>query len=146
MEQEGIPESLRVARAWVAAFNAHDVAAIVALYAPAAKLNDSGMKRERHGQREIEQWFTVRFSKIRGIAYAPDSELVDNEKVAITWTVSGYTPSLLGQSWLARPFSVDGISFFTIHHSQIISQRGYYDHLAAVERAMPFLRLLPSRM
>ncbi|HEX7733362.1 MAG TPA: nuclear transport factor 2 family protein [Ktedonobacteraceae bacterium] len=146
MEQEDVPGPLCVARAWIAAFNAHDVAGIVALYAPDASLNDSGMKYARHGREEIEQWFTTRFRSVRAIAYAPASELVDGEKVAITWTVSGYTPRLLGQRWLERSFAVDGVSVFSIHNGLIASQRGYYDHLAAVERALPFLRLLPSRM
>ena len=146
MTKDEIPAQLKIARAWIAAFNAHDVAAIVALYAPDAVLNDAGMKRARQGCREIEQWFTTRFSKVRSIAYEPASELVDGELVAITWTVNGYTPRLLGQRWLERPFVVDGVSVFTIRDGLITRQRGYYDHLVPVERALPFLRLLPSRM
>jgi len=146
MDRDAIPEQLQTARAWVAAFNAHDVAAIVALYAPDAVLNDSGMKRARQGRREIEQWFTTRFSTLRKMTYMPSGELVDGEKVAITWTVSGYTPRLLGQRWLERPFAVDGVSVFALHDGLIVNQRGYYDHLVPVERALPFLRLLPSRM
>lgn len=146
METREIPGQLKVARAWIAAFNAHDVAAIVALYASDAELNDSGMKHERRGQREIEQWFITRFRRVRAIAYAPSSEIVEDERVAITWTVSGYTPRLLGQRWLERTFAVDGVSVFTIRHGLIERQRGYYDHLVPVERALPFLRLIPSRM
>ena len=146
MERDEIPEQLQIARAWIAAFNAHDVAAIVALYAPDAELNDSGMKRARRGRQEIERWFSTRFSSLPEIAYTPASELVDGERVAVTWTVSGRTPRLLGQRWLARPFAVDGVSVFELRDGQIVRQRGYYDHLSVVERALPFLRLLPSRM
>ena len=146
MSRDQLPEQLKIARAWIAAFNAHDVAAIVALYAADAVLNDSGMKRARQGRQEIEQWFSTRFHNVRAIAYQSTSELVDGELVAITWTVHGYTPRLLGQRWLERPFSVDGVSVFTIRDNLIIKQRGYYDHLVPVERALPFLRLLPSRM
>jgi ketosteroid isomerase-like protein len=146
MMTDEAPEELSVARAWIAAFNAHDAATIVRLYAPDALLNDAGMKYARKGQQEIEQWFTLRFSKLRAIAYEPASEFVSGENVVITWTVSGYTPRLLGQRWLARPFSVDGVSVFTIRGGLISAQRGYYDHLVPVESALPFLRLLPSRM
>jgi hypothetical protein len=146
MDREEVPQVLRVARAWIAAFNAHDVAAIVPLYAPDAELNDSGMKHARRGRQEIEQWFTTRFQSVRSIAYAPSSELVEGEKVAITWTVSGYTPRLLGQRWLERSFAVDGVSVFIIRNGLIAWQRGFYDHLVPVERALPVLRLLPSRM
>ena len=50
MDREEIPQELSIARAWIAAFNAHDVAAIVSLYAPDAELNDSGMKHARRGR------------------------------------------------------------------------------------------------
>lgn len=145
MRDKDPAEPLHIARAWIAAFNAHDVAAIVALYAPEAELFDAGMKRRRRGRQEIEGWFARRFTALPEINYAPSDEIVDGERVAITWTVSGRTPRLLGQRWLARPFAVDGVSVFVIHSGRIVRQRGYYDHLAVVERALPFLRLLPSR-
>lgn len=146
MNREERPEPLQIARAWIAAFNAHNVAAIVALYAPEAELFDAGMKRRRQGRQQIEEWFTRRFSALPEIHYSPADEIVEGERVAITWTVSGRTPRLLGLHWLARPFAVDGVSIFSIRAGQIMRQRGYYDHLAVVERALPFLRLLPSRM
>jgi steroid delta-isomerase-like uncharacterized protein len=146
MNQDKIREPLQIARTWVAAFNAHDVAQIVALYAPEAELHDAGMKRKRQGRQEIEDWFTRRFRSLPEIAYTPADEISEGETVALTWKVSGRTPRLLGLRWLARPFAVDGVSVFHIRAGEIIRQRGYYDHLAVVERALPFLRLLPSRM
>ena len=145
MSDQKPAEPRHIARSWIAAFNAHDVGAIVALYAPEAELFDAGMKRRRRGRQEIEDWFTRRFTALPEINYAPSDEIVEGERVAITWTVSGRTPRLLGQRWLARPFAVDGVSVFVVHGGQIVRQRGYYDHLAVVERALPFLRLLPSR-
>lgn len=139
-------EQIQIARAWIAAFNAHDVTAIVALYAPKAELYDAGMKRVRRGVQEIEGWFTQRFRSLPEISYTPSDEIIAGERVAITWTVRGRTPRLLGQHWLARPFAVDGVSVFFIQNGRIVRQRGYYDHLAVVERALPFLRWLPSRM
>ena len=146
MKREEVSEQLTIARAWIAAFNAHDVAALVAIYAPDAELCDAGMKRARQGKREIEDWFSGRFASMPEITYTPADEIVEGEKIVITWTVRGRTPRLLGQRWLARPFAVDGVSVFHLHTGLIARQRGYYDHLAVVERALPFLRLLPSRM
>ncbi|HEY1352839.1 MAG TPA: nuclear transport factor 2 family protein [Ktedonobacteraceae bacterium] len=139
-------EPLQVARAWIAAFNAHDVAGIVALYTAQAELYDAGMKHRRQGRQQIADWFIRRFAALPEISYLPADEIVEGERVAITWTVRGYTPRLLGQRWLARPFAVEGVSVFAISAGQIARQRGYYDHLAVVERALPFLRLLPSRV
>lgn len=145
MSNEEASGPLQVARAWIAAFNAHDVAGLLALYTPQAELYDAGMKRRRQGRQEIEDWFVRRFTRLPEITYTPAEEIVEGERVAITWTVSGYTPRLLGQRWLARSFAVDGVSIFAIRAEQIVRQRGYYDHLAVIERAFPFLRLLPSR-
>lgn len=145
MRNEEVSGPLQVARAWIAAFNAHDVTALVALYMPEAELFDAGMKRRRQGRQQIEDWFARRFAALPQIRYTPADEIVEGKRVAVTWTVSGYTPRLLGQRWLARPFAVDGVSVFSIDAGQIARQRGYYDHLAVVERALPFLRLLPSR-
>ena len=132
---------------WVEAFNGHDVAAIVALYADDAELFDTGMKHPRHGRGEIEQWFTSRFRTVPSITYTPASHLFTGEQAAVTWTASGRTPRLLGQGWLSRPFQVDGVSIFTLHDGLIQKQRGYYDHLSVVEQAIPPLKwLLPIRL
>jgi steroid delta-isomerase-like uncharacterized protein len=146
MRNEDMSEPLQVARAWIAAFNAHDVTGIVALYTAQAELYDAGMRHRRQGRQQIADWFSRRFAALPEISYLPADEIVEGERVAITWTVRGYTPRLLGQRWLARPFAVEGVSVFAISAGQIARQRGYYDHLAVVERALPFLRLLPSRV
>lgn len=137
---------VQVARTWITAFNAHDVAALVALYADEAELADAGMRRARHGTREIAAWFTQRFTSLPEISYTPKEEIVKGGLIAVTWTVKGRTPRLLGQRWLARPFAVDGVSVFCVQDGQIARQRGYYDHLAVVERALPFVRWFPLRM
>lgn len=132
---------------WIAAFNAHDVAAIVALYAEDAELLDSGMKQMRHGRAAIEQWFVGRFAGMPSILYTPTSQtLIGQQQAAVTWTAQGRSPRLLGQVWLSRPYRVDGVSVFTLSDGLIARQRGYYDHLAVVEQVLPPLKwLLPSR-
>jgi steroid delta-isomerase-like uncharacterized protein len=133
---------------WVTAFNAHDVATLVNLYTDDAELFDSGMKRPRYGRTEIEQWFIERFRSMPSITYMPhDQILIANNRAAVTWTTSGRTPRRFGLTWLSRPFQTDGVSVFTLQEGKILRQRGYYDHLAVVEQALPLLkRLLPSRL
>lgn len=136
-----------IVKQWIAAFNAHDVAAIVALYADDAELFDTGMKHPRQGRAEIQRWFTTRFATMPTIAYAPASYLFTGEQAAVTWTASGQTPRLLGQKWLSRPFEVDGVSVFTLNGTLIQRQRGYYDHFGVIQRAIPPLQwLLPIRL
>lgn len=132
---------------WIEAFNQHDVARIVVLYASDAVLIDAGMKRARHGRQEIEQWFEKRFRTMPSISYLPISQLFAENQAAVYWTSRGRTPRMLGLSWLSRPFQVDGMSLFTLKEGLIIKQRGFYDHLSVVEQALPPLRwLLPVRL
>jgi len=139
-----------VVRRWIEAFNGHDVAAIVALYAEDAELYDAGMRYPRHGKDEIERWFTTRFRTMPSIAYRPKSQIFgeeDGRQAAVTWTTAGKSPRLLGQGWLSRPFQVDGVIIFTFRDGLIERQQGYYDHLATLEQMLPPLKwILPRRL
>lgn len=138
-------ENLAIVNRWIAAFNAHDVAAIVALYADDAELSDPGMKKGLcRRQTEIEQWFTTRFRTMPTIAYTPHEHIAADDYVVVTWTARAINRRLLG---IPRAFQVDGVSVFTLRDGLIQRQRGYYDHLAAVEQILPPVKwLLPSRV
>lgn len=128
---------------WIEAFNTHNVEAIVALYCDDAELFDSGMKRPRKGRAEIERWFQSRFHTMPSITYMPSSQILLQENMAaITWTTQGRGPRLLKLPILSRPFHVDGVSVFTFVDGLIQKQRGYYDHLAALEQLLPPLKWL----
>jgi steroid delta-isomerase-like uncharacterized protein len=132
---------------WIAAFNNHNIAAIVALYADDAELFDSGMKQPRHGRAEIEEWFTSRFQTMPSFSYTPTSQIFGQDHAVVTWTARARSPRLLGQAWLSRPLQVDGVSVFTLRDGRIQKQRGYYDHLSALEQILPFLKwVLPARL
>ena len=132
---------------WIEAFNAHNVSAIVALYADNAELFDSGMKHPRHGRKEIERWFSTRFQSMPSLTFTPVYQFFNELQVAVTWTAHGRTPRLLGQAWLSRPFQVDGVSIFTLKDGLIQKQRGYYDHLFVLEQILPPLKwILPVRL
>lgn len=128
---------------WIEAFNTHSVSAIVALYCDDAELFDAGMKHPRKGRAEIERWFEMRFRTLPSITYMPSSQvLLQEHMAAITWTTQGNGPRLLGLPFLSRPFLVDGVSVFTFTDGLIQKQRGYYDHLAALEQLFPPLKWL----
>ena len=136
-----------VVNQWIEAFNGHNVPAIVSLYADNAELYDSGMKRPRRGRTEIEQWFTTRFRTLPSITYTPANQLFAEDRAAVTWTARGRGPRLLGQAWLSRLFRVEGVSIFHLVDGHIQQQRGYYDHLSALEQILPPLKwLLPRRL
>ncbi len=131
---------------WIEAFNAHDVASIVALYTDDAELFDSGMKHPHRGRTEIERWFARRFSSMPTITYTPTHQLFACEYAVVLWTTRGRSPRILGQSWLSRPFQVNGVSVFTLRDGYIQNQRGYYDHLSALGQILPPLTWLPFRL
>jgi steroid delta-isomerase-like uncharacterized protein len=133
---------------WIEAFNAHNVGAIVSLYTEDAELFDSGMKHPRRGRDEIEHWFRQRFSSMPSITYTPSEQVfMEDGQAMVTWTTSGRIPRLLGLTWLSRPFQVDGVSVFTLRNGLIYKQRGYYDHLSALEQILPPLKwILPFRL
>ncbi len=139
--------SLPVVHRWIDAFNQHQVSGLVALYKEDAELFDSGMKRKRQGHKEIEAWFTSRFRMTPSITYTPNAHFVSDGQIAVQWTTRGRLERLLGQRWLRRPFTVDGISIFSIENGLIQKQRGYYDHLSLVGQILPPLKwLLPVRL
>lgn len=138
----GIPLESPIAR-WIGAFNTHNVEAIVRLYAENAELFDAGMKRPRRGKAEIEHWFRTRFRTMPSIRYQPTSAvLLHGEQAAITWSTQGNGPRVLGLALLTRPFHVEGVSVFHLCDGLIERQRGYYDHLAALEQIILPLKWL----
>jgi hypothetical protein len=142
-----ITESLPVVHRWIDAFNRHQVGDLVALYTQDAELFDAGMKRKRRGHREIEAWFTSRFRMTPTITYTPLAHFDSDGQIAVQWTTRGRLERLLGQKWLARPFTVDGVSVFCIENGLIQKQRGYYDHLSLLEQILPPVKwLLPLRL
>jgi steroid delta-isomerase-like uncharacterized protein len=142
-----IEENFLLVNRWIDAFNQHHVSTLVALYAPDAELLDSGMKHPRKGHKEIGEWFTTRFRMMPTITYTSLYQFVSDEQVAVQWTTRGRIERVLGQKWLARSYEVDGVSIFCIENGLIKKQRGYYDHLSALEQILPPVKwVLPPRL
>jgi len=131
---------------WIAAFNAHNVEQIAALYTENAELFDSGMKRPRRGRDQITSWFVQRFRQMPTIQYTPYQNFFKESEGTIQWIVRGHTPPVLRQRWLMRPFEVEGVSIFRMDHGLISWQHGYYDHLHIVEQVLPPLKWLPLKL
>ena len=139
-------ELATLVNSWIAAFNAHDVEQIVALYEEDAELFDTGMRHARKGRNEITSWFTQRFRQMPTIQYSPTQRFFNEREAAICWLAQGHTPPVLRQRWLSRPFQVDGVSIFLVRSGLIHWQHGYYDHLKIVEQVLPLLKWLPLKL
>lgn len=140
-DKEDIIEHLPVTR-WIAAFNAHDSAGIVALYRDDAELFDSGMPHPRHGKAEIERWFRWRFASTP-IKYTPTNiDVMEDRQVVVSWIADGRGPRFL--NWLPNTFNVAGKSYFTLQDGLILKQHGVYDHLSVLRQLIPLLKWLPA--
>ena len=83
---------LELARAWLAAFNAHDVGALVALYADAAT-HTSPKIRALHpdtggklvGKPALTAWWSDAIKRIPGLRYEPSSIVADGDCAIIEY-------------------------------------------------------------
>src|SRR5262249_25827614 len=81
-------ENLAISRAWLEAFNAHDVDALVALYAPDAT-HTSPKIRAQHpesggqlvGHAALARWWRDSNARIPGLRYEPTALTADDSRV-----------------------------------------------------------------
>jgi ketosteroid isomerase-like protein len=86
-------ENLRIARAWLAAFNAHDVAALVALYATDG-VHTSPKLRARQpetggriaGREALARWWSDAIARLPGLRYEPATLTADAARVWLEYT------------------------------------------------------------
>ncbi len=86
------PDPLSVAQAWIAAFNAHDVDALVALYAPDAT-HTSPKIRAQHpetggqlvGRDALARWWRESNARITGLRYEPTAFTANDTRVIIEY-------------------------------------------------------------
>lgn len=129
-------------RQWIAAFNAHDVEALVALYAADSELFDTGMPGPRRGQDQIKNWFRWRFHSTPTITYTEQTTSKgEGDTFEVTWIASGIGPRVLGLG--GKPFQTPGKSYFELKEGKIWRQQGTYDHLAVIRQIVPILKVLP---
>jgi hypothetical protein len=142
MNENAADLSHSTVRRWIIAFNAHDVEALVALYAAEGELFDSGMPGPRRGKSQIENWFRWRFRSTPTITYTEQTtSRREEDTFEVTWIASGTGPRVLGLG--GKPFQSPGKSVFVLKEEQIWRQQGTYDHLAVIRQIVPILNVLP---
>jgi limonene-1,2-epoxide hydrolase len=102
---------LEIARAWLAAFNAHDVAKLVALYADAAT-HTSPKIRVLHpdtggkivGKAALTAWWTGALARLPGLRYEPSSIVADGDSAIIEYirVVPGEAPLPVAEAFDVR--------------------------------------------
>jgi limonene-1,2-epoxide hydrolase len=102
-----------VVEAWVAAFNAGDLAAVAALYADDA-VNHQVAYGPLAGREAIMAMLRMDFARATMVC-VPEALYEDGEWAILEWS---------------DPLGLRGCGFFRVVAGQIVLQRGYFDRLA----------------
>lgn len=86
------PENVRIGRAWVRAFNAHDVSALVALYADDATHTSPKIRAlhpdtggELRGKAAIAAWWRDAIERLPSLRYEATSFTADEHRVFVEY-------------------------------------------------------------
>jgi limonene-1,2-epoxide hydrolase len=100
-----------IARAWLAAFNAHDVDALIALYADDAT-HSSPKIRALHpdtggrisGKAALAAWWRDAIARLPGLRYQPSAIVADGERALIEYVrvVEGQAPLPVAEAFDVR--------------------------------------------
>jgi ketosteroid isomerase-like protein len=115
-------KNLEIARAWLAAFNAHDVDALVALYDDRAE-HTSPKIRALHpdtggkivGKAALTSWWKDAIARVPGLRYEETSLTADDDRVLLEYVrhATDQPPMLVAE-------------VFTVRDGRIVSSRVYH--------------------
>ncbi|MHB8875992.1 MAG: nuclear transport factor 2 family protein [Myxococcaceae bacterium] len=81
-----VQENLALARAWLHAFNAHDVDALVALYAEDAHHTSPKLRAVLHGKPALAQWWRDCLVRLPTLRYEERTLTASGERVFLEYT------------------------------------------------------------
>jgi ketosteroid isomerase-like protein len=116
-------DAMQILRKITAAFDAHDLDAILAHFADDA-LFDAPRGPDRWGQRfvgkkEIRDAFAARFSGIPDIRYQDDEHFVDGDRGVSEWTLSGTTTG-------GQRIEVRGCDLWPLRDGKVVRKDSYW--------------------
>lgn len=107
-----------VVRAKFAAVNRHDLAGVVASYAPDARLTASNFCAPRQGRAEVERTYRTMFAALPDLAVTLDEVVASGEAVAVRFRVRSAAAGL----------EVPIADFFTVRNGLIERDDGLFDN------------------
>jgi ketosteroid isomerase-like protein len=116
-------DAIDMLRAITAAFDRHDLDAILAWFADDAVFEaprgPDRWGRRFVGRQEIRDAFAGRFSGIPDIRYQDDAHFVDGERGASEWTLSGTTTT-------GERVEVRGCDLWTFRDGKVVKKDSYW--------------------
>ncbi len=114
------PSPRAVVEAKFAAVNRHDVAGVVALYAPDAEVTASDFCKPRRGRAEVERTYKAIFAAVPDATVEVQEYVVQGDRVAVRFLLSSHLPG--------RTFTLPLQDFFTVRNGLIVRDDGMFDN------------------
>ena len=125
-----IPELIAT---YEAALDAHDAAAVAALYAEDATVTQAVQNGNTfQGREAIEGWVADNLAGIPDLDVTTESVVSEGDRVAWQWVYRGsYTGQFSGlPAGQGQPIELHGASFFVLRDRQIVQETVYFDNAA----------------
>ena len=117
-----------VALAWLDAWNKHDAAVLVELYAEDAENIQVAFGESLRGREALLENFNIFFKAFPDSYTNPENVFVDGEWAIIEWNGGGTFTGALGDIQPnGKSFNLRGCGFLHIIKGKIRFQRGYFD-------------------
>jgi ketosteroid isomerase-like protein len=113
----GRDETISMLRAIAAAFDRHDLDAIMELFE--APRGPDAWGRRAIGAEAVRQAFAARFAGIPDVRYQQDDHFVDGDRGASEWTLSGTTAE-------GQRIEVRGCDLWTFRDGKVITKDSYW--------------------
>lgn len=121
-------EAVTMLKAITAAFDAHDLDAILTHFDPDAVFEaprgPDAWGQRFHGTEAIRDAFAARFSGIPDIRYLRDEHFVDGDRGASEWTLSGTTNA-------GQRIEVQGCDLWTLRDGRVARKDSYWKIVTA---------------
>jgi steroid delta-isomerase-like uncharacterized protein len=123
----------------LAAWNAHDVERVAALYAPDCESIDVAEPAPQHGREEVRASVARYLSAFPDLLFTQEEAVVDGNRVAVVWMATGtHQGSLMHIPPTGRKVTVRGTSFLTVVDGMVSRDLSVWD-VAGLLRAIGLL-------
>ncbi len=120
-----------VAEHWAAAWNSHDAAKVVALFAENGVYEDVPFGSTNRGKTALRQYAETYFAAVPDMTTTITGSAIANGRGYVEWVFSGTDVGLYKTN---KKFSVRGVSIIAVKNGKITSDRDYYDLAALMKQ------------
>jgi steroid delta-isomerase-like uncharacterized protein len=120
-----------IAAKWAAAWNSHDPANVVALFAENGVYEDIPFGSSNRGTAALRKYAADYFAAVPDMKTVVTGGSIKNGRGYIEWVFSGTD---VGLYKTGKPFSLRGVSIIATKNGKVTSDRDYYDLAALMKQ------------